>query len=127
MGKGGRLRLVNDRLPINHEHAGKLYPLEKLPKELREKYPHSIPFSGSGFPDFSRYAKHKIRIKFSRDSNRDIRLSNKLLNYKKTPEGYTWHHHHDGETMMLVPKELHDAVRHTGGNAMTKLKNSQDS
>ncbi|MBN9565605.1 MAG: HNH endonuclease, partial [Alphaproteobacteria bacterium] len=122
--KGGRVRPVNDRFPINHEYAGKLYPLEKLPKELREKYSHSIPFSGAGFPDFSRYAKHKIRIKFSGDSNRDIRLSNKLLSYKKTPEGYTWHHHYDGETMMLVPKELHDAVRHTGGNALTKLKNS---
>ena len=33
---------------------------------------------------------------------------------------YTWHHVEDGMHMMLVPKDLHDAVRHTGGAALLK-------
>ena len=29
--------------------------------------------------------------------------------------GYTWHHLEDGRTMIMVPTELHEAYRHTGG------------
>ncbi len=29
--------------------------------------------------------------------------------------GYTWHHLEDGKTMIMVPTELHEAYRHTGG------------
>ena len=29
--------------------------------------------------------------------------------------GYTWHHVEDGRTMILIPTDLHDAYRHTGG------------
>jgi len=29
--------------------------------------------------------------------------------------GYTWHHHQDRTTMQLIPTELHDAFRHSGG------------
>lgn len=31
------------------------------------------------------------------------------------PGGYTWHHHQDRQTMKLVPTEIHDAFRHSGG------------
>lgn len=51
-----RVRPINNRKPINSEHANGVYPLEKLPEELRRKYPHSVPFTGTGHPDFSRYA-----------------------------------------------------------------------
>lgn len=34
--------------------------------------------------------------------------------------GYTWHHVEDGKTMMLVPTDLHQAVRHTGGAALLR-------
>ena len=37
--------------------------------------------------------------------------------FTKKPLGYTWHHHHDGKSMHLVPRDLHDAVKHTGGVA----------
>ena len=29
--------------------------------------------------------------------------------------GYTWHHLEDGKTLILVPTDLHEAYRHTGG------------
>jgi len=38
----------------------------------------------------------------------------------KTPEGYTWHHHQDGKTMMLVEKYVHEKSGHTGGVAVVK-------
>ncbi len=31
------------------------------------------------------------------------------------PMGWTWHHHEDGNTMVLVPTDVHDLVRHCGG------------
>jgi A nuclease of the HNH/ENDO VII superfamily with conserved WHH len=34
--------------------------------------------------------------------------------------GYVWHHVEDGETLMLIPKDLHNAVRHTGGSAVIR-------
>jgi hypothetical protein len=33
----------------------------------------------------------------------------------KPPDGYTWHHHEDGKTMLLVDKKIHDQFKHTGG------------
>ena len=31
---------------------------------------------------------------------------------------YTWHHHENGKTMMLVEQSLHNSVTHTGGAAL---------
>ncbi|MGL4427137.1 MAG: HNH endonuclease, partial [Alphaproteobacteria bacterium] len=103
-------------------YAGKVYPLEKLPEELRQKYPHSVPFTGTGHPDFSRYAVKKVEIKMTGDRYIDEKLANNLAGFKEKPRGYTWHHHHDGETMMLVDTDLHDVVKHTGGAAIVKGK-----
>ncbi len=38
----------------------------------------------------------------------------------KAPAGYTWHHVEDTKTMQLIPTDLHDAVKHTGGCAVIK-------
>jgi A nuclease of the HNH/ENDO VII superfamily with conserved WHH len=45
----------------------------------------------------------------------DAELANLASGRTKTPEGYTWHHVEDGWTMELVPQDLHDVVKHTGG------------
>lgn len=118
--ENSRVRPVNGRMPRNHQYAGQVYPVEKLPLDLQKKFPHSVPFTGSGFPDFTRYAKKKVRIKVTGDHYQDTKLANEVAGYKKEPEGYTWHHHHDGETMMLVDFELHQFVKHTGGAAIVK-------
>jgi hypothetical protein len=47
----------------------------------------------------------------------DFRTANIASGYKRTPKGYTWHHHQDKGVMELVPTDLHQAVRHTEGNA----------
>ena len=122
VGVGPRVKKVNKRQPINAEYAGKVYPLDKLPEDLRRKYPHSVPFTGTGHPDFSRYAQKKVKIKMTGDRGKDESRANKIAGLKKRPEGYTWHHHHDGETMMLVPEDLHLKIKHTGGAAIVKGK-----
>lgn len=30
---------------------------------------------------------------------------------------YTWHHHENGKTMMLVERKVHSSITHTGGAA----------
>lgn len=112
-----RVRNVNNRKPINSKYADKVYPLEKLPKDLRQKYPHSVPFNGAGYPDFSRYAIKKVKINVTGNHDIDNSLADKAARFKVRPENYTWHHHQDSNTMQLVPSDLHKAVKHTGGVA----------
>ena len=119
-----RVRKINDRFPINAEYAGKVFPLDKLPEALRQKYPHSVPFTGTGHPDFSRYAIKKVEIKVTGIRYKDDALANAASGYTKTPKGYTWHHHHDGKTMQLIPSDIHKAVSHTGGAAVVNAKNN---
>ena len=52
-------------------------------------------------------------------------MANARVGLRCTPKGFTWHHVEDGLTMMLIPTDLHNAVRHTGGAALIrKLLNS---
>jgi hypothetical protein len=90
---------------------------------LKNKYPQGLPFTGNGFPDFSQHAIKRVQITFSGDSAKDIRLANKLSGYKSTPQNLIWHHNHDAQTMYLIPKDIHNAVRHTGGDAIIRSFN----
>lgn len=40
----------------------------------------------------------------------------------KPPDGYTWHHHEDGKTMILVDKKIHKEFTHTGGVSTVNSK-----
>jgi len=118
-----RVKKINNRMPRNHEWAGKLFPLERISRELQQKYPHGVHFTGMGYPDFTRYAKAKVNIKVTGDHYLDKKLANAKAGFKKTPDGYTWHHHQNGITMQLIPYDLHKAISHTGGFAkITGLK-----
>lgn len=48
----------------------------------------------------------------------DIERANKIHhgNSDNIP-GYTWHHLEDGRTLILIPTDLHQAYRHTGGDS----------
>lgn len=116
------VRKINNQRPRNHEYANSVYPLEKLPKEIRNKYPHSVPFTGTGHPDFSRYAIKKVQIEVTGKNWIDFPAADKAAGILKRPKDYTWHHHHDGKSMYLVPREIHEAVKHTGGVAIIKGK-----
>ena len=109
------------RSPINAKYSGKVYPVEKLPEELRNKYPNSVRFSKDGYPDFSPYAEKELKIKgLNGNHAHDFKLANQAAGYKRTPDNFTWHHHEDMETMLLIPTDLHQAIRHSGGASLLK-------
>lgn len=117
---------IGGRLPINNKYAGKKYPVDRLPRRLRKKYPDSVDFTPAGFPDFSPYAKAKVRLKgLTGDYRQDELRALEALNWQETPAGYVWHHVEDCETLLLVPQDLHKAVRHTGGAAIIRHRNPQ--
>ncbi|MHB0879522.1 HNH endonuclease [Paenibacillus sp. SEL1] len=43
----------------------------------------------------------------------------------KAPEGYIWHHHEDGTTMILVEKDIHREFTHSGEYLKVNGKNRQ--
>ncbi len=84
-----------------------------------QKHPKTgVPFDAEGYPDFKAagVVKKEVRIKQTGDRNRDYGLAYKAAELKPE-EGYTWHHHQDGTTMQLVPRNIHGATGHTGGVA----------
>ncbi|PQJ71601.1 hypothetical protein BTO01_10030 [Vibrio jasicida] len=74
-----------------------------------------------GFPDFSPYAEKVVRVDgLSGKMDHDVSLAMKRLaldSYDK--KNMVWHHHQDGKTMMLVPRNVHSTVNgglnHSGG------------
>ncbi|MGU3776406.1 hemagglutinin repeat-containing protein [Burkholderia metallica] len=118
VGRNG-LPLVNGRYPINSKYADQQFPMDKLPPEIQQKYPQGVKFNSQGFPDFLPYAKAKTDISNLTGNYRtDEALANKKVGLSETPEGYVWHHVENGQTMLLIPQDLHNAVRHTGGSAV---------
>ena len=120
---GPMVRKINGRRPINSAFAGKMYPIEKLPIDIRGKYQHSVPFNHAGFPDFSRYSIKNVRITLGKSRDVDFGRADIAAGYSPSnprPRGYTWHHHQDSGYMQLVPTEIHDAVRHSGGIATNR-------
>jgi hypothetical protein len=111
--------LVALQCPINAaEYAGKEFQFKD--PALAAKY--KITFTALGFPDFAPYAKANVKIKMS--GNRSYTLpdgdfgkANVAAGFKATHEhsDATWHHSEDRTSMLLVPRDLHQAVRHSGG------------
>lgn len=120
VGRNG-LPLINGRYPINSKYADQQFPMDKLPPEIQQKYPQGVKFNSQGFPDFAPYAKARVDVvDLTGDYNKDAALSNQAAGFTKTPSGYVWHHVENAETMLLIPQDLHDAIRHTGGTAVLK-------
>ncbi|MCA9090170.1 MAG: HNH endonuclease, partial [Planctomycetaceae bacterium] len=115
------IQKVGGRNPVNSKYAGKTYPVEKLPADLQAKYPNSVRFTTEGFPDFSPYAKARVKLNgLTGNYPKDAALANKAVGLSKTPDNFVWHHVEDGKTMLLVPKDIHNTVRHTGGSAVIR-------
>jgi hypothetical protein len=74
-----------------------------------------IPFDSDGYPDFSAVAVTEVSIDQTGSRAGDFRAANEAAGYTSTPEGFSWHHHQDGTTMQLVPRDLHARTGHTGG------------
>ena len=114
---------INGRLPINAaEYAGRVY-FDKLPPELKLKYPNGVTFRPNGMPDFTPHATRSVELEHLRgDTHLDYKAANDASGLARygadPPANYTWHHCEDGRTMQLVPSDVHDAVKHTGGEAV---------
>ena len=76
-----------------------------------------VTYSKQGFPSFSAYASWRGKVKGLTGRSSDADLSNRQAGFISTPEGYVWHHVEDGETMELVPADVHRIFTHTGGAA----------
>lgn len=93
--------------------------------ELDKLYPDGVPFTKQGYPDFTKVAFKikegkplKVNInQLSGDSKTDIRRATEIackMGYE-TPRGYTWHHIENSTELILVPRTIHELVRHSGG------------
>jgi hypothetical protein len=129
------VRPIGDIMPRNAAYAGKTMSVHEVGqrltsyyesqgiKDFRNPYQHGIPFTAQGFPDFSRYSIRRVKITKTGDHQKDSKLADKVAGFigvNKRPDGYTWHHHHDCETMELIPIDLNGAIAHTGGAAIVR-------
>jgi hypothetical protein len=98
----------------------------------------------NGYPDFSPYSHPtikpvEIKVASPKNNKKDFENANSEAGLRKDsdppvpsknepPEGYTWHHHEDGKTMVLVEDDVHDEFKHTGGQSKVngKNKNSEE-
>jgi len=94
-----------------------------------------VTYNKDGYPDFTPYAHptvEPVEIKVANPTNRpaDFKAANEaaglnknstppVLKPNESPEGYTWHHHEDGKTMILVDENVHK-ISHTGGVSTVK-------
>ena len=75
-----------------------------------------------GFAVFDKYAVARIEISdLTGIDNDDIAMANIIHHgIRDNIKGYTWHHLEDGKTLILIPTELHEAYKHTGGAALLR-------
>lgn len=111
----------NGKTLINSSYAGKVHPYAD--SYLYAKY-GDIRYSSYGFVIFDQYAIASVKISDLTGLNGgadDIARAN-LMHHgtKYGVPGYTWHHLEDGETLILVPTELHEAHKHTGGASLLR-------
>ena len=123
MQEAAKVKPVAGRLPQNHAYAGKSFPADQLPAKYRKK---GLQFTEDGYPNFEPHAmqlkngKKRVDIEYTGSRDGDFAAANKAAKLDETPENFVWHHVEDGRGMMLIPRDLHDAVKHTGGVAHHK-------
>jgi hypothetical protein len=120
-------------------------PIWLLPEELaakvkkniddfeafKKKYPDGVFYNDGGYPDFGPHVQATVKLDGFTPGNHELDMRRADQEMRKIdpnfvrPDGYTWHHHEDGTTMQMVPEDLHDAYKHTGGMAVTKHKGKQ--
>lgn len=106
----------------NYKYAGNLMsPTGSNANYIKSKY-GDIYMSKSGFAIFDDYAIARVKISdLTGIDTSDIQKANRLHHgTSESVKGYTWHHLEDGETLILIPTELHDAYKHTGGASLIR-------
>lgn len=145
-----KVRKINGQMPQNATlFAGKKYSFDvnNNPKfiegvsqakkarldALHINYPNGVDFDKFGFPRFEPYTvkvtkngvevEAKVTIQTAGNRNADFAAANAEMGISTTylqVNNLTWHHVEDTKTMILVPSDVHDAVKHTGGIAVFK-------
>jgi hypothetical protein len=85
--------------------------------------PTIVKFGPDGYPDFSPWASSTQtvgRSALNGDYNHDAAAANKAAGFGVTPPNMVWHHLPDCATLILIPKSVHDAARHSGGSSLIK-------
>ncbi|MFB1050041.1 HNH endonuclease [Paraliobacillus sp. JSM ZJ581] len=93
----------------------------------------------NGYPNFTPFMHPnvkpvKIGVHSPKNNPKDFENANKaarltkdtdprIIDIRRPPDGYTWHHHEDGKTMMLVDEDIHREFRHIGGQSKVNGKN----
>lgn len=99
---------IGGRRPINSRYAGGMHPA-------------GVEFTTQGFPKLGPHSVAEVKLEgLAGNFAKDSAMANAAVGLDSTPEGYAWHHVEDGKTMQLVPREIHNTVRHTGGRAVIR-------
>ncbi len=121
--------ILEARGRTNGDYANKKFPMAEYAEKMKakypdkaeifdeivKKYPNGVKFNAEGFPEFSPYSIKTVKINMKGNRTSDFTEANRAAGLKTTPKGYTWHHHQDRTKMELVPRDLHDFIRHDGG------------
>ena len=99
---------------INNSHlAGQQHSLNPA---LVNKYPDGVWYKPNGFPDFSPYSKKTVKVNNLNWKSWDFGKADEIAwideKYRQDNQ-LTWHHHEDCKSMLLVPRDLHNEVKHT--------------
>lgn len=113
--------LVQSHKPLRYDRRNQTYTIESGSYKGQQ-----IRINEFGFPDFSPFAVVSVTIEMK--GNRDYVLPDgdfgkanleagfdRSLGEKKAHPNHTWHHHEDRRTMQLIPTDLHEEFRHSGG------------
>ncbi len=128
---------IETYLPIAFDPCGNYFLLELASDQIyfwdhEVEYPYNMTLLFNSLDDFiasiqvesndkeSEYVE--VNVGLSGNYCEDSKLINQRSGNSETPEGYVWHHHENCKTMQLVPKDIHNSVRHTGGATIIKSK-----
>ncbi|WP_295643643.1 HNH endonuclease [uncultured Corynebacterium sp.] len=121
-----------NRYPINARYAGGKWrngDVSKMPPGFHEKY-DDIYFNDKGYPIFDKHVANPEQYKIPSGKQPDIKIKPQGSRYKdfkaaddeigidakfRRDNNLVWHHHEETGRMQLIPKDLHNVVRHSGG------------
>lgn len=121
-------------LVLNEEDYGQVYyfdSAETPPKpyflandfdeflsKIREPTPWELGEDESSLAESETVEPVDISFQFTGSRPADAALGNAAAGYETTPRGYVWHRHQDGQTLQLVPKDVHKQTGDPAGYAL---------
>jgi len=88
---------------------------------------NGVRYTPDGYPDFEPFAIARAEIHQTGFNDIDFKAANLesgigagIDSHRLAHPGFTWHHHQNGTTMLLVPTPIHNAARHSGGASIAR-------